>query len=183
MNSARQPQCEKEARVIKSVRTGFWDGELRRHLANCLACSEAALAACVLNEMRAVDEAEARIPDAGLMWWKAQLRVKRAAGEKATQPINLVEWLAYGWAIICAVGVCVWQRHAIREWLASIRTSRVKVGIDSVGSMFAHFARILNPTVPGRSAFAGWGLLIAGGATLLLLFALFLAMYIRQSEK
>jgi hypothetical protein len=71
--------------------------------------------------MRAIDQAEARIPDAGLMWWKAQLVARRNAAERATQPISFVERFAYVCGIFCFVGVCVWQWAAIRAWFASAK--------------------------------------------------------------
>ncbi|HUJ29957.1 MAG TPA: hypothetical protein VLY23_01655 [Candidatus Acidoferrum sp.] len=114
-------KCERESLVIEAVRTGAWDADLRNHVAKCPACSDVALAALSLNEMRAVDEAESHVPDAGLMWWKAQLLAKRAAAERATEPITFVERFAYACGLFCFVGVCVWQWQAIRGWFASLK--------------------------------------------------------------
>jgi hypothetical protein len=114
-------ECEKESLVIEAARSGSWDADLREHAAHCESCCDAALAARVLNEMRAIDQAEARIPDAGLMWWKAQLVAKRNAAERATQPISFVERFAYVCGIFCFVGVCVWQWATIRAWFASAK--------------------------------------------------------------
>jgi len=113
-------ECEKEILVIEAARSGAWDPELRAHVAQCEACGDVALAANALNSMRAVDQVEARIPDAGLMWWKAQLLSKRAAAERVTRPIRFVEHLSYACGILAVVGVCVWQWAAIRGWFASI---------------------------------------------------------------
>src|SRR5271155_5167310 len=115
-------ECEKESLVIEAVRSGSWDADLREHAAHCGACSDAALAARVLNEMMAIDQVEARIPGAGLMWWKAQLVARRTAAERATQPISFVERFAYASGIFCFIGVCVWQWEAIRAWFASIKS-------------------------------------------------------------
>lgn len=114
-------ECEKELLVIEAARSGAWDAELRKHVANCRACGDVALAAAAMNAMRAVDQAEARVPDAGLMWWKAQLLSKRAAAESATKPISFVEHFAYACGILAFVAVCVWQWAVIRGWLASLR--------------------------------------------------------------
>jgi hypothetical protein len=184
MSRARPQQCEKEVLVARGVRTGLWDPELEQHAATCSACSEAALAARVLNEMRATDEAEARIPAAALMWWKAQLLAKRQAGEKATRPIHLVERFACAWAVTCAAGACFWQWHAIRDWLGAVGSRGVRAGGDSLGSLVAHFVRITNQTTLAGST-PGWssGLLMAGGAGVLLLVVAFLAVYFSQSEE
>lgn len=182
MKRANAQKCEKESLIIKVARRGLCDKELEQHAANCPVCSEVAFAARVLNEMRAEDEAQARIPDAGLMWWKAQLLAKREAGEKATQPINFAERFAYAWAAICLMGICVWQWDAIRAWFASIPSGRVAAGLQSVANLFAHIAQIVNPNTLGKSASTGSLLaVIAGGSVLLLI--LFFAMYFSQSEE
>jgi hypothetical protein len=113
-------ECEKELLVVEAARSGSWDAELRKHVADCRACGEVALTAQALNAMRASDQVEARIPDAGLMWWKAQLLSKRAAAERATKPISFVEHFAYACGIFAAVAVCVWQWSAIRAWFGSM---------------------------------------------------------------
>ncbi|HXW57096.1 MAG TPA: hypothetical protein VEJ67_15215 [Candidatus Cybelea sp.] len=184
MSQARPQQCEKEMLVARGARTGLWDPELEQHAATCPACSEAALAARMLNEMRATDEAQARIPDPVLIWWEAQLLAKRQAGEKATQPIHLVERFACAWAVICAAGACLWQWHAIRDWLGAIGSRGVRAGADSLGGLVAHFTRLANQTTLARSS-PGWssGLLMAGGAGILLLVAAFFAVYFSQSQE
>jgi hypothetical protein len=175
--------CEMEARVIRSVRTGFWDADLEQHAASCPACSEAAFAARLLNGMRAADEAEARVPDAGLMWWKAQLLAKREAGEHATRPIRLIERFAYVLAAVCAIGVCVWQWSSLREWLVSHGNSGLHAGFDSFIAFAGYAARIVNPAIFNASDFfARSSLLMAAAGGLLLLSAIFAACF-AQSEK
>lgn len=176
-------ECGREARVIEAARTGAWEPELRQHASACPACSEAALAARVLNEMAAVDMAEARIPDAGLMWWKAQLLAKREAAERATQPINFVERFAYAWAVVCVVGVCIWQWAAIRAWIGSLATLPQGGGVSSIGSFASHFSpnAALNWFV--KSPFLqGSGLVMMVSAGVLIAFVAF-ATYLTRSEE
>jgi hypothetical protein len=183
MNPLKPSQCEHEMRVIKSARTGFWGADLQEHVASCPACSEAAFAARVLNEMRAVDEAEARIPDSGLMWWKAQLLAKREAGEHATRPISLVERFAYVLGAVCAIGVCVLRWQAIRGWLASLGSTGWTTGSAYVANLAAHGQRVLNSAVStGPNLWVELGLPIATGAALLLLFTA-LAVYVAHLEE
>lgn len=113
-------ECQKELLVIEAARSGLWDDDLRKHVGDCEACADVALAASALNAMRASDQVEARIPDAGLMWWKAQLLSKRAAGERATRPISFIEHFAYACGIFAVLAVCVWQWSAIRGWFVSM---------------------------------------------------------------
>jgi len=174
--------CEKEMRVIQCVRTGFWDADLAQHVATCRVCSEAALAARAMNEMRAEDEAQARIPDSRVMWCKAQLLAKRDAGERATQPISLVERFAYALGIVGVVGACVWQWDVIRSWIAVLGYSGTKMASASAAGVAAHFSRLLDPSNLGTISLGSSGLIIASGAGVLLLFVLF-AAYWSQSEE
>jgi hypothetical protein len=176
-------ECEKEAQVIESVRTGSWDSELWQHAATCPACSEAALAARVLNEMRAVDLAEARVPDAGLMWWKAQLLAKREAAERVTQPINFVERFAYAWAAVCVIGVCVWQWQALRAWLASLGGSSIEMGAGSIRNFVSRFPPNWAPGWLAKSTyFQGFGLITVLSAGVLLALVAFATYYTRSEE-
>ncbi len=111
--------CEKEPIVIEAVRNGRWEEELRAHVAGCQACADAALAAGFLLEMQEADLAAVKVPSAGWMWWRAQLRAKRAAAERATQPITLVEEMAYASVVLSLIGLCIWNWRAIRAWLST----------------------------------------------------------------
>jgi hypothetical protein len=185
MNTPKPLQCKEELRLIKSVRTGFWDANLEQHVSTCAVCSEVAAMARLLNELRAIDEAECTIPDSALMWWKAQLLAKREAGEQATQPISFVERFAYVLGAVCVIGVCVLQWHALREWLISLGTSGARLGVLSFAKVTAYSGKILDPAILGNSnsnPFGQNGLLIAGGAAILLLSVIF-ATYFTHSEE
>jgi hypothetical protein len=116
--------CEKETLIIEAARRGFWEEDLRAHAAECSVCSDAALAAQFLQEMQHADLAEVKVPSAGWMWWRAQLLAKRAAAERVTQPITLVEEMAGACAVLSVVGLLVWQWHSIRAWLAMFAGTR-----------------------------------------------------------
>lgn len=111
----RKRFCELEPRVLEAANSGVWEPSLSRHLDECPSCSEVALVAGFMNEADA-ELAAVPLPDAELVWWKAQLKARRAAAEKATQPIAVVEKLACaggGLALIVVLAV-VWP--SIRGW-------------------------------------------------------------------
>jgi hypothetical protein len=112
--------CEKETLVIEAVRCCCWEDELRAHAAECGVCADAALAAQFLREMQDADLAEVKVPSSGWMWWRAQLMAKRAAAERATEPIMLVEQIAGACSLLSAIGILIWQWHAIRAWIAAL---------------------------------------------------------------
>ena len=177
-------ECEKESLVIEAVRSGSWDADLREHAAHCDSCSDAALAASVLNEMRAVDDAEARIPDAGLMWWKAQLVAKRTAAERATQPISFIERFTYVCGIFCFIGVCVWQWAAIRAWFAPIKSGFT--GARSAASAWHLDLHTMQSSIASWLEKAGSlqksSLTIVLSVGVLLIFVAFAAYFARSEE-
>lgn len=118
--SANLPFCERESAVIEAVRRGQCDDDLRVHVAACPACSDAALAARALREMHAADLAQAQVPSAGWMWWRMQLRAKREAADRATQPITLIEQVTYVCIALSAIGLFVWNWRAISAWFGSL---------------------------------------------------------------
>ena len=93
--------CNQEEKVLEALRSGAWDPELRRHADTCAVCADLVLAAEFLQYEAAPAEAEPTLPDAGLIFWKAQLAARRAAVARATRPIALVETLA------CLAGVFI----------------------------------------------------------------------------
>ena len=118
--SANIPFCEKEAAVIAAVRRGAWEEELRAHVSACSACADAALVAQALGDMHASDLSEAQVPSAGWLWWRMQLRAKREAADRATQPITLIEQMTLACIALSAVGLCVWNWRWIYAGLASV---------------------------------------------------------------
>ena len=177
-------ECEKESLVIEAVRSGSWDADLREHADQCDSCSDALVVARVLNEMRGVDLAEARIPDAGLMWWKAQLVAKRTAAERATQPISFVERFAYVCGVLCFIGVCVWQWGAIRAWFAPIKSG--VHGVRSVASAWHLDLHAMQSSIASWAEKAGSlqksSLTIVLSVGVLLIFVAFAAYFTRSEE-
>lgn len=109
--------CEKEPLVIEAVRRGRWEESLQAHAQDCAFCADAVVAAHFLRGIQAIDLAGARVPTSGWMWWRAQLRAKRAAAQRATQPITLVEHFACASLVLSLAALCVWQWRSIRAWL------------------------------------------------------------------
>jgi hypothetical protein len=114
-------QCEREQAVLDALTSGRWSTawgeEIRQHAASCEACSEVVMVARALRGEEQSAEAEVRLPSAGLVWWKAQLAARRAAQQRAAQPIALVERLAQAVGALSAFGIGVWQWPRIANWL------------------------------------------------------------------
>ena len=84
--------CEFESEVLAAVMEARWPecagAELRAHVEECAICRDVAATAAAFEADRETLRAEAALPDAGLVWWRAQLRARREAAKVAGRPIR-----------------------------------------------------------------------------------------------
>jgi hypothetical protein len=121
-------ECELESEVLAEVLQSRWPGlveaALRDHVATCPVCSEAVAVACALqheaNELRA----SAVLPNAGRVWWEAELRARREAAQIASGPITAVQVIVLA-AIIGLLGASL---RTIYSWFES-SVSRIGAGL------------------------------------------------------
>ncbi len=133
--SLRPMDCEFEAEVLSAALQARWpervDAELRAHAAGCAICSETALVAGAIEQAREDSRQAAAIPDAGRVWWLAQLRARREAVRAADRPITLMQVAAFACAtglLGACFGACfgatsAWFQSALRwghSWLQSL---------------------------------------------------------------
>ncbi len=122
----RVPQCDREQQVLDSLQSGRWAGpwgeEIRKHAAACAVCSEVVLVAEGLRHEEELAQTEVRLPSAGLVWWKAQLAARRAAEERAAQPIAWVERMVQVFGALALLGMGLWQWPRILGWLGGSKT-------------------------------------------------------------
>jgi hypothetical protein len=118
------PQCSNEQAVTELLQSGRWpdagDATLRRHVEGCSVCSETVQVAGLLQEANSVLLADVKLPDAGLVWWKAQLRARREAAELATRPIALAEKFALACGVAVLLAFIVWKRADVLGWLGRL---------------------------------------------------------------
>jgi hypothetical protein len=116
--------CRHEAEVLAAVLEGRWperaEPELREHSEQCAICAEVAAIAGALD----ADSEELRetvsVPDAGLVWWRAQLRARREAAKLAGRPITAAQVLglasAAGIGGACFGATSQWFQAALRDF-------------------------------------------------------------------
>ena len=78
--------CRFEADVLAAVAAGSWDHapeELKAHVTTCGTCSDLALVSQLLKTDHAAMVAEANVPSAGQVWWRAQMRARQEDPWKA----------------------------------------------------------------------------------------------------
>jgi hypothetical protein len=113
-------ECEMEAEVLAAIVESRWANttmgvDLQAHAAQCPICADVvAVAGAVLSEKHELRSA-ASVPDAGRIWWQAQLRARREAAVAAGRPITAAQLIAFG----CAVGLLGACFGATSEWFQS----------------------------------------------------------------
>jgi len=121
--------CENEPAVLVAVQSGDWATPtaepLRAHVADCAVCAEVLLVAQYFARERDAAAGEPHVPAAGLIWWKAQLRARREAVERATRPIAIAQAVTFTWVVLSLIGLLVWQWPAVARWLSGTGTSRL----------------------------------------------------------
>jgi hypothetical protein len=101
-------ECEREIEIVEAVTCGRWPAgageDLQSHAGSCPVCSDVVRVAMALTNDRNDGLQLARVPSAGLVWWRAEMRARRDAVTKATRPIKIVEWTAV-LCVLAAAGV------------------------------------------------------------------------------
>jgi hypothetical protein len=105
--------CEKEHEVVAALRGFAPDLAIFRHAHECPVCSEVLLVAGLLQEeSRLADYEVSSLPDASLIWRKAQTRAEEIVLRKATLPIRIMRTCAYALAILSSPWSAVQLSHA-----------------------------------------------------------------------
>ena len=141
----RKTECAREHEVLEALQSSRWpdgsDTSLREHLESCASCTEVvSLVGALLDDRRALME-EATVPSSAIVWWRAQMRSRREAAERAVQPISFVQGIALACAaglLATALGIFVPTFRRSLAWMAHALTSfsgvSVPVVVDPLGS-------------------------------------------------
>ena len=96
-------ECAREADVVRAAATDAWDPDVQDHLATCASCAEIFELASALQAEDDEEQRDAKLPAAGLMYWRATIRARAEAARTAEQPITIVQGVAGS----CVVGAGV----------------------------------------------------------------------------
>jgi hypothetical protein len=124
----KRVECEFEAEVLAAVVEGRWperaDRELRAHAEACGICADVAAVAAAMDADRDDLRTAAALPDAGRVWWKAQLRARREAAKVAGRPITAAQVLALASAAglggACFGATSAWFQAALGRMAAEL---------------------------------------------------------------
>lgn len=111
-------ECVHEREVLDLVLAGRWpdrsDPETVAHASSCEVCGEVVAVALAMQHDEAAVEADVMaatpmhhdvVPDATLVWWRAQLRAHEEAGRRAARPIALVQGIGIGMGLVAGLSV------------------------------------------------------------------------------
>lgn len=106
MTSGADMSCAHERDVLDLVAIGQWparaDAALRAHAAECATCAEVAAVASVVREW-ADDPRPVKVPDAAVVWYRAQVRAKEEAARRASRPVLAAQLIALATVILAVV--------------------------------------------------------------------------------
>lgn len=101
-------ECDREIEIVEAITCGRWPSgtseELQTHAATCPVCTDVVSVALALTQDRSDGLLAARVPSAGLVWWRAEMRARRDAVNRATRPLRIVEWTALV-CVLAAAGI------------------------------------------------------------------------------
>jgi len=96
-------ECVCEQEVLDAITAGRWPDrlseELSAHVATCSICSDLGLVAQSLSADYQDALSDVRVPTAGLVWWKAEIRARQDAVKTVNRPIRWAQYIAAGCGI------------------------------------------------------------------------------------
>jgi hypothetical protein len=111
--------CPRETDVLELVAIGQWPvragADLRAHVASCASCADLAAVATAVVETRDAGAAHVRVPDASLVWFRAQLRAREEAARRAARPL----WVAQVAAVAAVVIALALWSGGLTHWFTT----------------------------------------------------------------
>jgi hypothetical protein len=149
-------QCQFEQDLLDAIATNRWpdraDAALRAHVAACQICGDVAEIARAFFDDRDPAAAEAAVPSASGIWWRAQIRAREESARLAARPIALVQAAA----TICVAAASIAAAPAASTWVREIITT---LGATSWWSVPGH---VTLSWILGAAAYTTLPLLAAG---------------------
>lgn len=164
--------CTREPELAEAIQAGRWpdacDPALRAHVDACGSCAGlAAIVAPLRDEHRAL-LAEAAVPSAAIVWWRAQRRFRQDAAARAAQPVTVVQ----GIVLACAAGLLA--------TVLGIFVPTFRRGLGWAFGAATDWSNFALPQViadPFASPLVAVGIAVAGACLVALPVALYLALY------
>lgn len=138
--------CDREEDVLDLVAIGAWpvraDEALKQHVASCDTCRSLVTVVIALAEHGSLPVTP-RLPDARLVWHRAQMRARQDAARRAARPVVMAEIMAVA---VFVVLVFTWTTGA------AFPIDRMKSMVSMVAAGLAAAGRDLPTAWQGASA-------------------------------
>jgi len=111
--------CSFEKEIQEALKSGHWPAgcapELREHVRQCDSCNDLVLLTQAFQLAKTSSSTEVNVPP-GLIWWRAQLRLRRAAAEQVGTPLSIAQLFAWAISLVAAAAFVVSQYHHGLRW-------------------------------------------------------------------
>jgi hypothetical protein len=106
----KQANCSQEAAVLEAAQSGNWQEPLREHAAGCAVCREAVATWRWMHELAGDSGGEGELPDAALVWRRAQLLEKLNEREAQAEKLReAMDGMQMALMVLVAVGLAGWS--------------------------------------------------------------------------
>jgi len=126
-------ECNHEIEIVDTITSGRWPAgcteELQLHAASCPVCRDVVRVALALTQDRSDALQAVRIPSAGLVWWRSEMRARRDAVNKANRPLQIVECAAALCVLVAAAALFSWFGPAVLTDLLLQPSTLLLVGL------------------------------------------------------
>lgn len=117
--------CRQEPLVSRAAAEDRWSEALRNHVTECAGCAATAAVAPFMQRFSRTSERRPSLPDASVVWLKAQLLRSTLMAERVSRPLNVLQITSYllvagGWA-----AVLNWKWTDLQRWLFSFTPDQV----------------------------------------------------------
>ena len=136
--------------MLEAVAFGRWPehcADLVVHVSSCNVCADLVDVARALHDDRESLCRDARLPAAGMVWWRATIRARADAARTATQPISVLQAVAGACFVGAAAGLVsvAWQSIHWVDRLGDllVRLESRRADIASASALAGHSLPIL----------------------------------------
>jgi hypothetical protein len=85
------PSCPRESEVLDLVWTNQWPARAERslveHVTTCEVCRDLAIVASAVGDLNEATAADVKVPDATVVWYRAEVRARLELARRATRPV------------------------------------------------------------------------------------------------
>ena len=133
--------CPRETEVVDLVAIGQWparaDAALAEHVAGCEICSDVAVVATALTDLGESSMPAVRVPDAGAVWYRAQVAAREELARRATRPMLAAE-IAAALAAVVVIAL-TWQMggDVVRQWWSGLAGLSIELPVAQTAGWFS----------------------------------------------